>query len=134
MSSAEVFRESPYRPPMNWFETRTKSDTDYVEKVRKNLSWIDRWGCWLFGFHLACIVGFAAATSKIIDIVQSMSAYIQTPAVACAVAVILGSKFGFLLMQSVLAICQIVFGNRQSRMLVRYYDELHGKPDSTSVG
>ena len=76
MQSCDPIPESPFRPPRSWFERRQDSDTEYIEKLRKQVRWLDRWWRWLVAFHLTLFVAtviMAATMFNMLPLLDSVA-------------------------------------------------------------
>ena len=118
--------QSPFCPPKSSIRDRQQSDADYIEKLRKSVRSMDRWGRCLVAFHVTIIVVVLLMASKVFEVLQQLgpmfSPQFQTPSLSFTLGIALGAKIGFWVLCSMAAIVQVLFGMRTERLLIKYYD------------
>ncbi len=111
----QLFRASPDR-----------SEDDYIEGVRRNLAQFDRWRPLVLGLYGIAAVVFVGGLILSVVIVEKVGWFAQVPLRwhGFVFGLMLGATLGLSAVKVAHGLGLMLFGLRNERLLVRYYDEV----------
>jgi hypothetical protein len=105
--------------------TITPADTEYVERVRRNMARLHRWRPYLLSFYGLLLIAFVGILVAMAQVLNWLAGIAQGIWQAFAVGVMLGSMVGLLAVKVAHGMANVLLaGRRRDRLLVLYYDAL----------
>jgi hypothetical protein len=123
---------------MNIFQSRKLTDTEFVEKIRKQLQKSKRWAWFMLIFSGAALALFVWVIFIAIDFAgswnqdnshdQRLSNWLEWYRIGLATGACFGGFAMLLLVKVFWYFCEFLMlltGNRRDKLLVTYYEQLH---------
>lgn len=122
---------------MRW-RSPPETDDEYIERIRKLVSWYDRWK-WLAAPLVAVIAVAPVAmaiilANSLVGFINRMGNNANAQLIWAGVAggVIMGAGLGQVLHSALAQLQQLFTGQRTERLLLRYYDAFHSSLEETA--
>jgi hypothetical protein len=129
---------------MRWYELRSQhlSDEEYIEQVRKNLQFMDRYRFWIIAGYVAVIVAMLLVVLPLVEKSIRLIVELQSPFGGAAWPVFsgfvsgVGLGFGVMCLFSMplLSLILTLMPLRTDRLLLRHYDAHQSIDASRSTG
>ena len=101
------------------------ADTEYVERVRRNMDRLARWRPYLLSLYGLLLIAFVGILVVMNLLLNRMAGNFQGIGPGFAVGVMLGCSLGLLAVKLAHGTANVLFaGRRRDRLLVLYYDAL----------
>lgn len=106
----------------------TLPEEEQIARLRRVVAWWDRWGRWLAVVNVGLLIAIFLVLRKLIPILLDLFGK-ANPDLAMAgfcIGILFGFIFGHLIHSALSGIVTVFTGLRSERMILKYYDELHG--------
>jgi hypothetical protein len=103
-----------------------RSNDEYIERLRRNVAQFDRWRPWILGLYGIAAVLFFAGLFMCVVIFERVGLLAQLPLRwhGLLLGIVIGASIGVSAIKIAHGLGSMLFGLRNERLLVRYYDEV----------